>query len=497
MRKKYSTIWAGTSQAFDDYLNILGQIERQAAGKVLHSGADSGDDPTEECESSSYLLSVADGVALVSIKGVLTNEDKWYNQYFGLVSYNEIRTALYQALQNPQVATILLDVSSPGGAIYGLLDAVNAVAAADKVKPVHAYSDSVAASAGFWLIAPARTRSLSPVATMGSIGVVAKHTEYSKLDEKEGITRTVIRSGAYKMLANDIEPLSTKALEVLQGQVDYLDDVFTESVAGFLGTTQALVRSKMGQGKEFIGSQAVEAGLADSVASFDDVYSAALKRAAKVGGTPQGGIDMKKKYAITAAAALAATAAGIVPEVTQKEEAPVAPESVLDSPEAAGNEVETETESTPATDATLVEGASALSTTPSDDSAVVSLLKAQLAEKDEALLQARMDLSNLKASTEGLEALKAIVAQSINTMLVGMNGASDDTLATASATSLLAQHTSVQKRFTDWWAGVTPGGVASSAATEDTSEPEAKAPALSRRENAVLNSAKVLPMRSR
>lgn len=445
MKKTYQILWAGNDESFSTYIAALENSAQYAGGYAV--GQNSGS--TEPEAANNRLLTVIDGVGIISVHGVLTNTEAWYNKYSGLVTYAELVEALHLAALDPTVVEILMDVASPGGAVHGVLDAVTAVQLVGKMKRITGFSSSVATSAGYWIMAPTKQRFLTATAVGGSLGVVAKHVEHSKQADMEGIKETVVRSGEFKQLINSAEPLSEKAEAELQAQVDYTSKIFSQSVADSLGTTLQIVENKMGQGREFIGQQAVDSGLFTGVSSFEEVFTRIQSRIKKNGGPP-----MKKKYEATAA--MAAAMAGIEPTAGAEEGVPVdpagAPPETLES-EAAAQPVEDVTkpvEPEAATDA-------------------VTLLKAQLKEKDEALIEAKMSLREAEAEKTALETLKTIVAGTINYMTVALGGTKDDTLANKDAASLAALHGIVLNKTVE---SFRTGGITRHEATTETAAPQ-------------------------
>ena len=84
-------IFLGGQTAYDAAIKAQEGIDAKiAAGTVFETG-DGKDD-------SSHLIDVQEGVAIVSIKGSLTNKDSPWNRFFGVTSYNEIRAALINGL---------------------------------------------------------------------------------------------------------------------------------------------------------------------------------------------------------------------------------------------------------------------------------------------------------------------------------------------------------------------------------------------------------------
>ena len=76
-------------------------------------------DMAGHAEPESDLLSIVNNAAVIEVKGLLTNKDSWYNKYYGLVSYNQIREAAVEAIELGAGA-ILFDGDGPGGTVSGM-----------------------------------------------------------------------------------------------------------------------------------------------------------------------------------------------------------------------------------------------------------------------------------------------------------------------------------------------------------------------------------------
>jgi len=435
VKKTYSTLWAGNDESWGAYLNAVSAPMRAEASE------------TSENPSFNRLLSVVDDVAIISIHGSLTNTDAWYNEYYGLIAYSEIVDALYQAALDPNIKEVLLDVASGGGAVNGVLDAVSAVARTAKVKKVTAFTSSMMCSAAYWLVAPAHERYASAVATVGSIGIVIKHVEYSKMAEKEGVKETIIRAGKFKQMANGSEPLSEAAEADLQEKSEYIYGIFVDSVATHLNSTYQIVDTKMADGKEFIGQQAVDVGLIDAVASFEDVFGGIQSRITKNGGQ-----EMKKRY--LGAAALAAATAGIdldvnTPEPAADDKAP-APAADDKAPAPAADD------KAPAAP---------------EDAGTVAFLSAQLKERDDALLAAKVELASLTKQIEEMAGLKGAVAEVVNNMAVALGGSRDEKLAESDPAALLAVYKATMSRTVE---AFKVGGIAASHEENENEAPPPK-----------------------
>ena len=490
----HSMVWAGTDLAFELYMAARQKFANSTpaqAGVVLSPDNDPEKPKTTDAsgkyQPKSRLLQVEGGVALISVAGVLTSENNWWNQYAGLVAYDEIKEAIHEAAGSGATQALVY-FNTPGGSVAGLKDAVDTLTAFSKVMPTYGYTDSMATSAGYWLMSATRKRYASEVAVVGSIGVIAKHFEYSKMLEMDGIAATVIRAGEFKALASEVEPLSKKAHDGIQADVNYLYGVFVGSVAEQLNTSYQMVDSKMAQGRTFIGAQAVEVGLVDGVSSFDALYASLLKKVDKAAQT--GGSPMKKKYANMAAVMAAASAGVPLGELEVDETAGAeAVAGVVDPTDVAPAQAAPEASEGGGTPAAGEGGGTqepAATVGAVDDSAVVAMLKGQLAEASEAAVVAKAEALNAKKALDEMAAsaapLQAIVAGSINNMLVALGGTADSSLAGADAKTLLARHAAVSEDFTK---NFKIGGVASAKADGDV-EKKPETPAMSEMDQARL-----------
>jgi signal peptide peptidase SppA len=229
-----------------------------------------GVDPEED---KPRLLEVSEGLATITIKGPLVNSDSPLLEMFGVTGYPEIREAILAAAKDPEVSQILLDIDSGGGQVSGVSDTAKLIRLVnDKVKPVSTYTDTMA-SAAYWLGCSAGSVYAGRASMVGSIGVIATFAEFSKANEMEGRTVTVIRAGKYKALANVNEPLTQEGRAQIQALVDSSYGVFIEHVAEMRGVTYAIADKVMGDGQEFIGKASLDVGLIDGITNFDALVS--------------------------------------------------------------------------------------------------------------------------------------------------------------------------------------------------------------------------------
>jgi signal peptide peptidase SppA len=266
MSIKEERCWAGSEASYETALEAEIKI---AAGPMRED--------EDEDEESPRLLAVSDGLAIITIKGPLVNNDSPYLRMFGVTGYPEIRDAVLAAVSDPEVKQILLDIDSGGGAVSGCADTATLIRSAHKVKPITTYGETMA-SAAYWLGCSAGKVYSGKASLIGSIGVKATFREYSKKNEMEGVTVTVIRAGKYKALADSNEPLSPEGEAQIQAMADASYGVFVEHVAEMRGRTYEYTDKTMADGQEFIGQAAVDVGLTDGITTFDAVVGGLKKK---------------------------------------------------------------------------------------------------------------------------------------------------------------------------------------------------------------------------
>ena len=454
-------LWAGTEHSL--------ALAMEAHDRMM-AGAFS-DDDEEDDDEVPFNYSVQGEVGIIAIKGSLTNRDSWYNRYIGVTSYGDIRNALTYAAGQSGIKAILLDIDSGGGAVNGVADASSLIQLIDKnVKPIYAFTDGTMCSAAYWLGCSARETYSSNVSTVGSIGVIATHMEYSKALKEAGVGVTVIRAGEFKALANSVEPLSDKAKTQLQTQLNSAYQVFLEHVADCRNTTVNLCDANMAQGREFFGKDALAAGLVDGIESFDSVMtkiSVKLLDNEKYSnnnlGNYQRGIDMGKK-ALTETD-IAALAAGVDIEASAEPEATPVAEEIVEP--AAETPVVTETENE------KHEG----------NASVVSFLQAQVKDKDAEILNLSVELKGIKDKVASMEATHTGLTDVVRKAVAGMKvrmGASNVDLSAASAQELLADYAATADAFVKTFKA---GGVAA----VDAASAENQSPQISPRHMARVN----------
>jgi signal peptide peptidase SppA len=274
--------WLGTQESSDQ---MQAAVERYAAAQDSGQFKASG---LREEFGLPPLLSIQAGVGVVHIAGPLVPGPASGIILWGATGYDEIRQAVAEALNNPEVQSIMLHIASGGGAVSGVEDLGTFLKMAGKMKPLTTYADGVMASAAYWLGSYGSHISTSRTSILGSLGVLMVHMDRSEQLAQNGIKATVIRAGKYKALGNSVEPLSDVAKEELEAQARGIYDVFMGVVSDNRDVTLASADAEFGQGREFLGKDAVKVGLADAIMSYDQalMHAKSLAKASGAGNNP-------------------------------------------------------------------------------------------------------------------------------------------------------------------------------------------------------------------
>ena len=215
----------------------------------------------------------AGSVQVIPIFGVISQRLSMMSEMSGGTSTERIAAAFSQAVNDPAVGSIVLQIDSPGGGVYGVAELSDQIRAARSSKPIVAVADAQAASAAYWIASAADEISVTPSGEVGSIGVWTAHEDWSQALAAEGIAVSLISAGKYKVEGNPYEPLGEDARAAIQSRVDDYYKLFTGAVAKGRGVSVSDVRAGFGEGRMVGAQEAVKLGMADRVETMDQAVS--------------------------------------------------------------------------------------------------------------------------------------------------------------------------------------------------------------------------------
>jgi signal peptide peptidase SppA len=273
MAAVYDTPWAITQAKLDEITDLL-ELRRSGhlgEEEIQNRLAALGPDRPREGDDEPYRL--IGGVAVVPLYGVLAPRMNIVMRISGGTSTQQFVAAVNQAVDDPDVKAIVIDIDSPGGSVLGLPEAADAVRQASTVKPIVSVATGQMCSAAYYVGSAAGEVIATRSSQVGSIGTIGFHCNHQAADLKEGVEKTVIFAGPHKADGSTHAPLNDQGRATLQEQVDAYYAQFVTDVARFRGITPAAVENRFGGGKHFIAAEALTRGLIDRIATLSEVVA--------------------------------------------------------------------------------------------------------------------------------------------------------------------------------------------------------------------------------
>lgn len=211
---------------------------------------------------------VRDGALFVlPVVGILAPQ----GMFTGGTSYEAIANGVREAASDARIGTIVLDVRSPGGTVWGCQEAADAIFQARAVKPVIAVASPYSFSAAYWLSTQASKFYVTTSGEVGSVGVRSGHTDMSGFESMVGMKTTLIGSHPDKIAAHAHAPLADDDREEIQMGVDESNRRFVLAIARGRGLRLGDVASVHGTGKTFSARRALDRGAIDGIATLREV----------------------------------------------------------------------------------------------------------------------------------------------------------------------------------------------------------------------------------
>ena len=273
------TPWALHPAALTKFSRVL--LNWQAGTPVSPEvmAAIAGDKAAREVRRQQAAAVSAGGIAVLPLYGILTQRGNMADDISGpgSCSTQQFSQSLRQALADPSVSQILLDIDSPGGSVYGTSELGDEIFRARSTKPIIGIANSLAASAAYWIGSACSEFYCTPGGEVGSIGVYTAHADYSQALAADGVNVTLISAGKYKVEGNPYGPLDEEARAAIQQSIDAYYAMFARAVSRGRGVGVAQVRDGMGQGRCLSAPDALAQHMIDGVATFDDIVSTMQK----------------------------------------------------------------------------------------------------------------------------------------------------------------------------------------------------------------------------
>jgi len=261
-----SSVWAIQPEKMELIMSFMS--ERLAGGPI----------PEFEAATRRTTNRTEGKVVVVPMVGTMTQRANMMTEHSGMLSTDQFGRMIEGLSNDPSVKSIILDIDSPGGSMFGLEELTGKIRQAASNTRVVAVANSLMASAAYYTGSAATKVYAAPGSLVGSIGVISTHIDASKQMEQDGVKYTFVTAGKYKALGNSAEPLSEDTLAYMQGLVDQGYQQFLSAVAKNRRTSKSKIEANYGQGKVLTAKDALSVGMVDGIRTLDEVISMELRR---------------------------------------------------------------------------------------------------------------------------------------------------------------------------------------------------------------------------
>ena len=208
--------------------------------------------------------------AVVEIKGEIASG--------GDASAELVVAAMRGALEDKGSQALVLLINSPGGSPVqaGIInDEITRLKALHK-KPVYVVVEESCASAAYYVAAAADKIYVDKASIVGSIGVLMDGFGFTGLMDKLGVERRLMTAGANKGFLDPFSPQTEAQRAYAQTMLNQIHQQFIDVVKKGRGA-RLKETPEMFSGLFWTGQQAVEMGLADELATLDQVARDVVK----------------------------------------------------------------------------------------------------------------------------------------------------------------------------------------------------------------------------
>ncbi len=178
------------------------------------------------------------------------------------------------AFRRGRPQAVALVINSPGGSPVqsALIAARIRRLSEEHAVPVHAFVEDVAASGGYWLATAADEIHVDANSIVGSIGVISAGFGLHEAIARIGVERRVHTAGESKSQMDPFRPENPEDVARLKVLLEQMHGNFITQVRARRGAK--LAGDELFTGEFWLGAQAVELGLADSIGHLVPVLKA-------------------------------------------------------------------------------------------------------------------------------------------------------------------------------------------------------------------------------
>lgn len=206
-------------------------------------------------------------IAILPLIGIMTKYNSWWS--WGV---DTIADLIRAASSSPRITGTILMIDTPGGSVNSVFQIIDAIK--KSTVPVYALVDGGCYSAGEYVRGFCnKSYALHEMCGFGSVGIMATFRDYSKMEEKYGISTTVIYppESKFKNLP-EREALEGKPDLIIKEQLSPWAVHFQSTMKKNLPKMDTSIGGIL-EGKEFYASDAVSHGWIDGIKNLTEVIS--------------------------------------------------------------------------------------------------------------------------------------------------------------------------------------------------------------------------------
>lgn len=232
--------------------------------------------PEKEAKGSDNRIKV-----IVAEGEIMPAEASSYGGSMTMITYSLV-DQLKEAADDDDVKAVVLRINSPGGSAFLSEQIWKEMKALRERKPVVVSMGDVSASGGYY-IASAANRIIAEANTLtGSIGIFGMMHNASDLAKQYGVNLDVVKTSKFANMEMGIgmmlNPMTAEERALIQTSVERGYKLFLSHVAEGRGMTMEEA-DRVGQGRVWLGTKALELGLVDELGGLQTAIASAAKLA--------------------------------------------------------------------------------------------------------------------------------------------------------------------------------------------------------------------------
>lgn len=183
-----------------------------------------------------------------------------------------------EVAEDDDIKAVVLRVNSPGGSARVSELIAREVVQLKNVKPIVVSMGNMAASGGYYISSNANAIIAEPYTLTGSIGIFGLFPNATEAARKLAVTHDTVKTSDMADFGNLLRPMRPEEKAVMQRMIEQGYDKFLTRVSQGRGMTKEAVNA-VGQGRVWLGQQALENGLVDKLGGMQDAIDEAARLA--------------------------------------------------------------------------------------------------------------------------------------------------------------------------------------------------------------------------